>query len=197
MKFALTDRMHLRIKVNTLAYESRIIRERATSLKPLKTAVRKAQARDLMAHRAMVVSEAAREAGLALAFLNGTPYERAEGAMMSAPSFTAIARLAERFGPIQHPEESRSAFLDRQAEFRMRLAHWTAAAKAHLWAAGPATLARRLNVSMTVAQRAFQEFAPAAAPAPALTAAEAPRDLDGFQAGSNDAISFVAKLLGA
>lgn len=146
------------------------VRQQARRINP-STMVRRVQALGLRHHRQHVVGPAAREAGLALAFLNGTPYERAEATMLTGPDFTAIARSAERFGPVRHPDEGYSDFRQRVEEFKLRLSEWVAAGKAHVCAAGPAARVRRLGVPLAVAERWFAAYAP---PATAAVSVKAP-----------------------
>lgn len=83
--------IHLKVKVKNLADEARTIREEA----------RKATGMvrwGLNHHRKTVVRWAARDNLLAYGLLRGMPYRVIERKTVAPPHFSAVAKIAKRFG---------------------------------------------------------------------------------------------------
>ncbi len=101
-------RIHLRVKVKSLAAEAAIIRQEAARTRGL---VRWG----LNQHRQTVVRQAARTALLAYGLLRGASYASMEQRCLRRPDLAAVADTARRFGGD-----------------RAQIAAWVAKAEAHL-----------------------------------------------------------------
>lgn len=132
---------HLKIKIMTLTYESRLIRKeerkalaRGRYWKVMGHPEAGSQGNDpflsgrmmeesyrtfegLQEHRKGTVRHASRLNPLAYGFLKGQPYSSMESRCCAAPDFKAIEKIARRFGAYEH---------------KTRWADWLSAAEAHL-----------------------------------------------------------------
>lgn len=84
-------RVHLKIKLKSLAAEARIIRlEERRHRGPYQG--------DLHGHRVHVVRREARHSHLAYAFIRGHSYQAVEPKAKRAPDWEAVARLVSKYG---------------------------------------------------------------------------------------------------
>lgn len=96
-RFPIRDRRAmLRVKVNSLAAEARIIRreERRTRNLNLREELYRHRTRDVRSH--------ARSASLALGFVRGRQYHEMEPTATSEPDWPEIKRLLAKYGPAGH-----------------------------------------------------------------------------------------------
>lgn len=86
-----TRRIHLRIKIKSLADEARIIRKEAKKTSGM-------EKWELNEHRTKVVRPHTRHNLLAYGILIGTPYEAMENKCNEPPRFSEVSKIAKRFG---------------------------------------------------------------------------------------------------
>ncbi len=87
----------LKVKVKSLAAESRIIRREERRRKgddPIRARLR--------AHRLDVVRREARSSLLAYGYLRGRPLDRLEPSRRTEPDWGAVRRMVEKYGPAKH-----------------------------------------------------------------------------------------------
>lgn len=101
-------RIHLKVKIKSLAEEARIIRKEERKLKgqisrtsseyPEDIKEKRDQVINLVHHRKGVVGHEARHTHLAYAIFRGTPYHKLELKCREKPIFRKIKEMAHRFG---------------------------------------------------------------------------------------------------
>ena len=90
--------IELKIQAKTLAVEAKIIRLEEHKAKAAKKTY---MVNYLRAHRVGKVRSAARSVQLARAYLRGARYRDIEKTRKSAPDYTEILRLVDKYGPTQ------------------------------------------------------------------------------------------------
>lgn len=90
--YSMNKTKFLKVKLKTLAEESRIIRKE--EFKAYDDMLRN----ELVSHRRGVVRPEARATHVAYGFLRGRDYERIEGGAYTAPDWTKIERMVKQYG---------------------------------------------------------------------------------------------------
>jgi len=116
----------LQIKIITLAYESKLIKKKATKLKQQAENTKKEEkasdlhwvAGRLSMHRLDVVRPEARHSLLLYGFMRGLPYRQIEQKTHNEPDWDKITKMASRFGVF--------------GENHQNLLLWISNAKSHL-----------------------------------------------------------------
>jgi len=101
-------RKMLKVKLKSLAAESRIIR-----MEELRT--RGGYLRDeLCVHRRTIVRSESRHTGLAYGFIRGRTYAQLESTAKTAPDWKRVERMIRQYGPVAQPAEG----------YLKQLEHW-------------------------------------------------------------------------
>jgi len=156
MSIVCDRRLHLKIKIKSLAAEARMIRAEERKIgASWKRARARAEAagqegpfepspasvgrrNDLFLHRWGPVAVHTREALLAYGFLRGRDYARLESSTKCPPDFDDVAKLVERFGPVWGHGEPILDYKARKESEALRWKAWRAAALAHIVGAAEA-----------------------------------------------------------
>ncbi len=91
---------HLKIKIMSLAMESRLIRDEANGIKPCYNSDRVETYEGLYHHRIHTVRPAARHALLAYAYLRGVKYRAVETTCRREPKWIVVAKNVAAFSDI-------------------------------------------------------------------------------------------------
>lgn len=114
-------RVFLKIKIKTLAAESRFIRTTGDRLHgPEHGSTRNA----LAEHRRGTVRRAARNTLLAYGFLRGRTYREMEPRCDSEPNWTEVARMVAQYGVTMSDGETLREYRARCVDQELRLAQW-------------------------------------------------------------------------
>lgn len=115
----------LKVKIKSLAAESRIIRLETNRSKDQQTKW------DLAHHRTGIVREEARYSQLAYAFLRGRSYASVEAKTDKELDLKRVEKLVERFGVTYSMDESYTDYSRRKKEQDGMFLKWAEAARKH------------------------------------------------------------------
>lgn len=124
----LSKKFALKVKIKSLAAETRIIKQAISQYKDLGTKI------SLREHHVHVVRKEARHSMLAYAFLRGREYCEVEARCEVPPDFVKISELIERFGEVwdYFTEASWETLKPRKAEQHKKMLEWMERARTHL-----------------------------------------------------------------
>lgn len=121
----LSKHIQLKVKIKSLAAESKIIRREISKSKDVGLTA------SLQGHKMMVVRPEARHSLLAYAFLKGKSYSQVEKSARESPDWVKVVKLVEKFGQCWDwfDINSYTTLHSRQSEQNKKLLDWIEEAK--------------------------------------------------------------------
>lgn len=124
----LSKHIQLKVKIKSLAAESKIIRQEILKSKDA------GLTSSLQGHKIMVVRPEARHSLLAYAFLKGKSYSEVERSARESPDWVKVAKLVEKFGQCWDwfDINSYTTLHSRQSEQNKKLLDWIEEARNYI-----------------------------------------------------------------